>query len=69
MLLFFNVGPFSTHSYWSIAAPWRIEPYTDGWHFAKRIGQLGRHTGIDDVEELTDEETEENSASLENKQR
>ncbi|PWN50230.1 hypothetical protein IE53DRAFT_374726 [Violaceomyces palustris] len=56
--LFFNVGEGSPHSYWTIMLPIRINPYTDGWHFAKKRGLRGRHAGIRAEEELTDEELE-----------
>lgn len=63
VLLFFNAGTAaSPHSLCSILAPWRIEPYSDGWHFAKKIGQAGRHVGIDPEEELTDDEVERDEA-------
>jgi palmitoyltransferase len=56
ILLFFNIGPYSSHSVWSLFALWRIEPYSDGWHFSKRIG--GQHSGLAPDEELTDDEWE-----------
>lgn len=62
IMLFFNVGPFSPHSFWTLFAPWRIEPYSDGWHFAKKIGMAGRHEGLDPNEELTDDEIERDDA-------
>jgi palmitoyltransferase len=58
ILLFFNVGPYSSNSYLSILAPWRVEPYSDGWHYAKKMGMSGRHEGVDPNEELTDDEVE-----------
>lgn len=62
ILLFFNVGPFSQHSIWTVLTPWRIEPYSDGWHFSKKIGGQGRHSGVDPEEELTDDEIERDEA-------
>lgn len=60
--LFFNVGPGSNRSYWTLFAPWRIEPYSDGWHFSKRLGVQGRHVGLEPEEELTDDEVERDDA-------
>lgn len=56
--LYFNVGAQSRHGYLSILAPWRIEPYSDGWHWAKTMGMglAGRHEGISPDDELTDDE-------------
>lgn len=62
LALYFNVGPFSHHSILSIFAPWRIEPYSDGWHFAKKMGMSGRHEGVNPEEELTDDEVERDDA-------
>lgn len=62
LALYFNLGPFSHHSIFSILAPWRIEPYSDGWHFAKKMGMSGRHEGVNPEEELTDDEVERDDA-------
>ncbi|WFD32076.1 protein S-acyltransferase [Malassezia sp. CBS 17886] len=56
--LFFNVGPGTANSYWTLFLPVRIAPYSDGWHWAKRAGMAGRHGGIHVEEELTDDEGE-----------
>ncbi|CEH12884.1 vacuole protein [Ceraceosorus bombacis] len=60
--LFWNVGPGSRHGWLSVLAPWRIQPYSDGWHWAKRRGLLGRHAGIEKEEELTDDEVARDDA-------
>lgn len=57
-MLFFNIGPYSRHSNWTILAPWRIEPYSDGWHFSKILGGHGGHSGLEPEEELTDDEVD-----------
>ncbi|PWN34356.1 zf-DHHC-domain-containing protein [Meira miltonrushii] len=62
LALYFNIGPFSHHSIFTILAPWRIEPYSDGWHFAKKMGMSGRHEGVNPEEELTDDEVERDDA-------
>lgn len=54
--LFFNVGPGLAHDYCSLFLPIHIEPYSDGWHWAKRAGLEGRHGGIMNEEEFTDDE-------------
>ena len=62
LLLFFNLGTFSRYSIWTLLVPRRIEPYSDGWHFSKKLGGLGRHSGVDPDEELTDDEIERDEA-------
>jgi hypothetical protein len=62
LCLFFNVGTLSSHSIWVAMAPWRIEPYSDGWHYSKRLGIQGRHVGLEPEEELTDDEIERDDA-------
>jgi len=52
--LFFNIGP-SGYSLWVLFLPLRCPPYTDGWSWARRPG-MTRHSGINDDDELTDED-------------
>lgn len=40
--LFFNIGPNSGNGAWTLFVPWRIQPYSDGWHWAKQRGLMGR---------------------------
>ncbi|TFK49789.1 zf-DHHC-domain-containing protein [Heliocybe sulcata] len=54
--LFFNVGR-DGYPLYTLLLPFRIEPYTDGWSWARREG-YERHRGVREGEELTDEEDE-----------
>lgn len=54
--IFFNVGPGLKYGYYTLLLPLRIEPYSDGWHWAKSAGLAGRHLGIEKEEEFTDDE-------------
>ncbi|UZJ54960.1 hypothetical protein CBS101457_004280 [Exobasidium rhododendri] len=62
ILLFFNLGPHATYPFWTLLAPWRIEPSSDGWHFSKKLGGQGKHSGLAPDEELTDDEVERDDA-------
>lgn len=57
--LFFNVGPGMSYPYYTLLLPRRIEPYSDGWYWAKRSGHRGRHTGIAAEDEFTDDDGDE----------
>ncbi|OAX42724.1 zf-DHHC-domain-containing protein [Rhizopogon vinicolor AM-OR11-026] len=52
--LFFNVGR-GGYPWYTLILPLRIMPYTDGCSWARREG-LERHLGIQEGEELTDED-------------
>lgn len=52
-------------AYYTILLPIRIEPYSDGWHWAKRRGMGGRHAGVRSEEELTDEEVDHDDEDAE----
>lgn len=54
--IFFNVGPGMAYQYYTLFLPIHIEPYSDGWHWAKRKGFGGHHMGISRDEEFTDDE-------------
>lgn len=54
--VFFNVGPGMAYSYYTLLLPLKIEPYSDGWHWAKRRGLGGNHDGVAPGEEFTDDE-------------
>jgi len=54
LVLFFNIGR-SGYSSWTLFLPVRCSPYTDGWSWARRPG-MSRHSGINDEDELTDED-------------
>ena len=56
--IFFNVGRGLKYNYYTLLLPLRIEPYSDGWHWAKSPGLLGHHMGIQKGEEFTDDEGE-----------
>ncbi|KAH9830290.1 DHHC palmitoyltransferase-domain-containing protein, partial [Rhodofomes roseus] len=56
LMLFFNVGP-DGYPLYTLLFPFRIEPYTDGWSWARRPGHE-RHSGVREGEELTDPEDE-----------
>lgn len=61
--VFFNVGPGMAHKYYTLLLPVKIEPYSDGWHWAKRQGLNGVHGGVAPEEEFTDDEGEPAEAS------
>ncbi|WFD26462.1 protein S-acyltransferase [Malassezia nana] len=61
--VFFNCGPGMTYSYYTLLLPLKIEPYSDGWHWAKRAGLQGSHGGIAPEEEFTDDEGDQAEAS------
>ena len=44
--IFFNVGPGMAASYYTLLLPVHVEPYSDGWHWAKCAGFGGQHAGI-----------------------
>ena len=46
------------YTYFTLLLPIRVEPYSDGWHWAKRAGLRGRHLGVEANEELTDDDGE-----------
>ncbi|KAF9510519.1 hypothetical protein BS47DRAFT_64846 [Hydnum rufescens UP504] len=50
-----SVGQDSEYSSWTLFLPVRCSPYTDGWSWARRPG-MSRHSGINDEDELTDED-------------
>jgi len=52
--LFFNVGR-DGYPFYTLLLPFRIDPYTDGWSWARREG-YERHRGVREGDELTDEE-------------
>ncbi|KAI0925493.1 hypothetical protein AcV5_008215 [Taiwanofungus camphoratus] len=52
LLLFFNVGE-NGYPLYSLFLPLRIEPYTDGYSWARKAG-LDSHSGMRQGEELTD---------------
>lgn len=52
-----------TYSYYTLLLPLKIEPYSDGWHWAKRAGLHGSHGGIAPEEEFTDDEGDQAEAS------
>lgn len=54
--IFFNVGPGMNYRYYTLFLPLRIEPYSDGWHWAKGSGLAGHHMGIKTEEEFTDDD-------------
>ncbi|RPD72440.1 hypothetical protein L226DRAFT_467107 [Lentinus tigrinus ALCF2SS1-7] len=54
--LFFNVGP-GGYPYYTLLLPLRIEPYTDGWSWARKQG-YDAHRGVRPGEELTDDDEE-----------
>ena len=54
--IFFNVGPGMAASYYTLLLPVHVEPYSDGWHWAKCAGFGGQHAGIMREEEFTDDE-------------
>ena len=56
--IFFNVGRGLKYGYYTLLLPCRIEPYSDGWRYAKSPGLLGRHMGIKQEEEFTDDDGE-----------
>lgn len=56
--VFFNVGSGMKYTYFTLLLPIRVEPYSDGWHWAKRAGLRGRHLGVEANEELTDDDGE-----------
>jgi hypothetical protein len=55
--LFFNIG-LNGYPLYTLFLPFRIVPYTDGHSWARRQG-LERHLGVQEGEELTDEDDEE----------
>ncbi|EPQ52473.1 zf-DHHC-domain-containing protein [Gloeophyllum trabeum ATCC 11539] len=55
--LFFNMGRDGYPSY-TLLFPFRVEPYTDGWSWARREG-YERHRGVREGDELTDEEEDD----------
>ncbi|KAH9481150.1 Palmitoyltransferase ZDHHC16B [Psilocybe cubensis] len=57
LAFFFNLGD-SGYSLWTLILPLRINPYTDGFSWARRDG-YERHQGIRQGEELTDEEDDD----------
>ncbi|KAJ7048655.1 DHHC palmitoyltransferase-domain-containing protein [Mycena amicta] len=70
LAMFFNVA-FGNHSpspapypLWSLLLPMRVQPYTDGWAWARREGYERGHGGVRTGEELTDEEAEEEEGSV-----
>lgn len=54
--MFFNVGPGMASNYYTLLLPVPVEPYSDGWHWAKCAGFGGQHAGIVREEEFTDDE-------------
>ncbi|KAG0702825.1 DHHC palmitoyltransferase-domain-containing protein [Suillus ampliporus] len=55
--LFFNVGP-DGYPWYTLILPLRIMPYTDGRSWARHEG-LQRHQGVQEGEELTDDDDDE----------
>ncbi|GBE88065.1 hypothetical protein SCP_1202940 [Sparassis crispa] len=55
--LFFNVGQ-DGYPLYTLILPLRVEPYTDGYSWARKAG-YERHRGIRQGEELTDEDDDE----------
>ncbi|TCD60661.1 hypothetical protein EIP91_009721 [Steccherinum ochraceum] len=55
--LYFNVGK-DGYPLWTLLFPFRAEPYTDGYSWARPKG-LERHKGVRVGEELTDDEGDE----------
>jgi len=52
LALFFNIGE-DRYPWYTLVFPFRIPPYTDGYHWARRQGHVS-HGGIEEGEELTD---------------
>jgi len=52
LALFFNIGS-GGYPWYTLIFPFRIPPYTDGYHWARRQGHAS-HGGIEEGEELTD---------------
>uniref|UniRef100_A0A8H7Y2A7 Protein S-acyltransferase n=1 Tax=Psilocybe cubensis TaxID=181762 RepID=A0A8H7Y2A7_PSICU len=52
------VNSYDVGSLWTLILPLRINPYTDGFSWARRDG-YERHQGIRQGEELTDEEDDD----------
>ncbi|KAF9479632.1 zf-DHHC-domain-containing protein [Pholiota conissans] len=57
LLFFFNIGE-GGYSIITLFIPFRINPYTDGYSWARQEG-LERHQGMRQGEELTDDENED----------
>ncbi|KAL1721518.1 DHHC palmitoyltransferase-domain-containing protein [Schizophyllum commune] len=54
--LFFNVGDCGEYPWYSLLLPLIVEPYTNGYEWARRPGCENGHLGIEHGEELTDED-------------
>jgi len=52
LALFFNIGN-GRYPWYTLIFPFRILPYTDGYHWARRQGHTS-HGGLQEGEELTD---------------
>ncbi|KAF9533983.1 DHHC palmitoyltransferase-domain-containing protein [Crepidotus variabilis] len=57
LAFFFNIGE-GGYSLWTLFFPFRIQPYTDGYAWARKEG-YEQHQGVRRGEELTDDEDEE----------
>ncbi|WFD44847.1 protein S-acyltransferase [Malassezia psittaci] len=60
--IFFNTGRGLDYGFYTLLLPQRIEPYSDGWHFAKNPRLSGSHSGISREEEFTDDDGDDFSA-------
>ncbi|KAL1748248.1 DHHC palmitoyltransferase-domain-containing protein [Schizophyllum fasciatum] len=54
--LFFNVGECGEYPWYTLFVPLIVEPYTNGYQWARRVGCERGHQGITPEEELTDSE-------------
>ena len=57
--IFFNTGRGLDYGFYTLLLPQRIEPYSDGWHFAKNPRLSGCHSVISREEEFTDDEDDD----------
>ncbi|TRM66858.1 DHHC palmitoyltransferase-domain-containing protein [Schizophyllum amplum] len=54
--LFFNVGACGEYPWYTLLLPLIVEPYTNGYEWARKPGCERGHLGIEPGEELTDED-------------
>nr|GAT46351.1 predicted protein [Mycena chlorophos] len=68
LALFFNIvlgkrtlSPPTPHALYTLLLPMRVQPYTDGYSWARRAGYERGHGGVRRGDELTDEEDPEDA--------